>query len=360
MRRLFSVAVVLTLLVLPSAATAASTAPAPIPVSEFRLPADVMNRLRDDFVTDTLQRYPTGSWAPLKMQLDDRQLALMGLPPADVLASLDLTQPMILHPDGRTQQADPALLTFAGTGWFGIRPGAWLLLISGNSVGWCSAAHVYGAPGSYDISTAGHCGRTGDPVTMIGVVGDNTPILMTIGRFATSHDGGIGNDWALIDIDAAYQHLVTPTMAFWGGPRGMFTSTGAVASVGFKGNNLLRPEVTVTPNPFLAQGIAHYGHGTGIGAGGTPRAGAAIHWGPDHFMFSGAITPGDSGSGSNTTGGDAVGDTMEAAGINTHIYVDAVLRNGIGVLAGTRATKVSGTLANGQIVPYPVPIAGLP
>jgi hypothetical protein len=29
-------------------------------------------------------------------------------------------------------------------------------------------------------------------------------------------------------------------------------------------------------------------------------------------------------------------------------------------MGGTRATAVSGNLANGQIVPYPVPISGLP
>jgi hypothetical protein len=36
------------------------------------------------------------------------------------------------------------------------------------------------------------------------------------------------------------------------------------------------------------------------------------------------------------------------------------MRSGIGIMGGTRATQVSGTLANGQIVPYPIPIAGLP
>jgi hypothetical protein len=77
-------------------------------------------------------------------------------------------------------------------------------------------------------------------------------------------------------------------------------------------------------------------------------------------MFTGVLTPGDSGSGSNTLAGDTVGATMEAAGINTHIYVDPLMRKGIGIMGGTRATQVAGTLANGQIVPYPVPAPGLP
>ena len=50
---------------------------------------------------------------------------------------------------------------------------------------------------------------------------------------------------------------------------------------------------------------------------------------------------------------------MEAAGTITHIYVDPLMRDGIGIMAGTRTTKV-GTPTNGQIVPYPVPISGLP
>src|SRR5439155_4504835 len=112
--------------------------------------------------------------------------------------------------------------------------------------------------------------------------------------------------------------------------------------------------------PTLVQQIVHYGHGVGVGAGGTPRSATAISWRADHFMFFGAISPGDSGSGSNTLTGDAVGDNREAAGINTHLWVDPLMRNGFGIMGGTRATQVSGTLANGQIVPYPAPVAGAP
>jgi hypothetical protein len=224
-------------------------------------------------------------------------------------------------------------------------------------------AHVYGAPGSYDISTAGHCGRPGDTATVIagtGNRGDATGvILLDFGTFATSHDGGLGNDWALIDINPAYQGLVTPTMCFWGGPRGMYTNTGQVVGVNFPNNGLV-PQVSLTPDPTLAQTVVHYGHGTGVGAGGTPRAGEAIAWGASHFMFFGAISPGDSGSGANTLLGDTVGANMEAAGIMTHLFIDPLMRQGLGIMGGTRATAVAGTLANGQIVPYPAPVPGLP
>jgi hypothetical protein len=139
-------------------------------------------------------------------------------------------------------------------------------------------------------------------------------------------------------------------MAFWGGPIGTYTATGEVVSA-----DLVNGGVSVTPNPTLVQQVVHYGHGAGIGAGGTPRSGTAITWRPNYFAFFGAITPGDSGSGSNTLTGDTVGANREAAGINTHIYVDGSLRTGLGLMAGTRATLVGATLANGQIVPYPAP-----
>ena len=361
MRRFVVLAIALALAAVPAVATARpSVEAAQVSLSEYKISSTSMERLQSSFAEQKLSRYKPGTWAPMRMELTNKDLALMGLPSAKTLRKMDFSRPTAFNKDGSTTQMDPAVVSFAGTGYFGIRPGAWILLISGNSIGWCSAAHVFGSPGSYDISTAGHCGKTGDIATVIGAVGNNTPVLIDFGKFATSHDGGVGNDWALIDIFPQYQHLVTPTMAFWGGPRGSFTKTGSVATLGFAKNNLLAPRVTLNPDPFLAQGIAHYGHGTGIGAGGTPRVGSSISWGVDHFMFFGAITPGDSGSGSNTTGGDTVGAVNEAAGINTHIYVDPLMRKGLGIMAGTRVTEVSGTLANGQLIGYPAPVPLLP
>jgi len=223
-------------------------------------------------------------------------------------------------------------------------------------------AHVYGSPGAYQISTAGHCGKTGDIGTVIGAVGNHTergapvPVLIDFGRFSKSTgDAGIGKDWALISVDPAYQSLVSPTMAFWGGPFGIYTRTGEVVST-----NLSRGQVALTPDPLLVQQVVHYGHGAGVGAGGTPRTGTAITWRSTYFTFFGAITPGDSGSGTNTLAGDPVGSQRQAAGINTHIYVDSSLKTGVGLMAGTRATSVTATLANGQLVPYPAPVSGAP
>jgi hypothetical protein len=356
-----------------------------VKLREYRLPQTTLTKLRSDWVGQLTSRYPAGSWAPLKFKLSNRDLRLMGLPPKKVLLSHRYRVPTAVYPNGKMVRlagpkskrrkpssggqsgsgtADsPGVATFAGTGFFGIRPGAWLLLLNGNSVGWCSMAHVYGTPGAYAVSTAGHCGKPGDIGTVIGAVGNHSvngqtvPVLLDFGKFSTSHDAGLGHDWALISVFSQYQSLVTPTMAFWGGPIGMYTSEGDLASVNLNGNT---PSVSLNPNPALVQQIVHYGHGTGIGTGGTPRSGTAISWRPDHFMFFGAITPGDSGSGANTLTGDGLGDNREAAGIITHLWVDPLMREGVGIMGGTRATQVTAPLADGQLLPYPAPVPILP
>ena len=347
-----------------------SSAPKAVTIGEFTLSAEKTDVLRERWLAQLTEKYGANTWAPMRMELSDADLALMGLPSAKVLRAQRYAVPTSFQtkasngkgggkqqePAPNPEASNPGLVAFAGTGYFGIRPGAWLLYITDNSIGWCSAAHVFGSPGSYRVSTAGHCGKSGDIVSMIGLVGDNVPVILDIGRTSTSVDGGLGNDYAFIDVYPEYQHLVTPTMAFWGGPRGVYTSQGDVVAT--EGRRI-PPDVTLNPDPTLVQQIVHYGHGTGVGAGGTPRSASAISWRADNFMFFGAISPGDSGSGSNTLLGDAPGDNMEAAGINTHIYIDVLMRQGFGIMGGTRTSKI-GTPANGQIVPYPAPAPGLP
>jgi hypothetical protein len=348
-------------------ATAATRASAPaVHLREYRISQPAMDALRHDFVHQILANNKMGTWAPMKMTLDNRDLALMGLPSKHFLLTHRFSRPTLVTTDGHeTPVALPTAATFAGTGWFGIRPGAWLLTVTNKEIGWCSMAHVYGAPGSYEISTAGHCGKSGDLGTVIAAAGNRGDatgvVLLDFGKYVKSTgDAGIGKDWALIGVDSAYQSLVSPTMAFWGGPRGIYTRVGDVVGAQvITAKGAIAPKASLDPDPLLAQQIVHYGHGAGIGAGGTPRTGAAITWRSGYYAFFGAITPGDSGSGANVVTGD-LGNTMEAAGINTHIYVDASLKTGLGYLAGTRATLVSATLANGQLVSYPVPFPGGP
>src|SRR3954470_1898931 len=146
-----------------TAATSGSTSGA-WRYSEYRISSSALDTLRTDFVNQILSTHRTGTWAPMKMTLNDRDLRLMGLPSKNFLLKHRFSKPTLVTPDGRTQDASglPTAATFAGTGYFGIRPGAWLLTVTDQEIGWCSMAHVYGAPGSYKISTAGHCGKAGD------------------------------------------------------------------------------------------------------------------------------------------------------------------------------------------------------
>src|SRR5581483_5839759 len=270
---------ILALLVIafPAAASmslAASPAATLASAGEFTVNPDAMCKLRESWVDHLLATYPQGTWAPMKMVLSDSDLALMGLPPRDVLLAQRYAEPTALFP-------------------------------------LCSMAHVYGSPGSYEISTAGHCGKTGDVATVIAAVGNfdrpffglpavSVPILLDFGTFVKSTgDAGIGKDWALIGINAPDQPLVSPTMCFWGGPIGMYRDTGATVAATLLDRNLVSGP-TLSADPFLVQGIVHYGDGAGIGNDGTPRAGTAFYWTSTTMIWEGAITPGDSGSASNT------------------------------------------------------------
>lgn len=311
-----------------------------------------------------------GEWVPLRWEATDADLAMLGLPPREVLVNERFAEPTLVLGDERVP-VDPQLLTptshgfptpttWAGTGCFGIRPGSFAMVITDEFIVLCSLAHVYGSAGNYQISTAGHCTeRTGERWVVIAAVGNRGgaagPVLLDFGSTAkTTGDGGVGNDWALIKIDPEFQPLVTPTMCFWGGPRGAYTETGAVADANVVDGRRVGVFVEpVNPDPSLVAGIVHYGHGLGVGAGGTPRAGAAFLWDTRAVRFESVINQGDSGSGANTADG-------RAAAIVTHILVPGVEGNGLAIAAGTRVTIVPATLAQGQLLPYPVPVPGAP
>ena len=139
--------------------------------------------------------------------MTDEMLDLVGLPPRAVLSKMNFSEPTIVDRRGRTQtMALPdatghGVPPFAGAGWFGIRPGA-LLLINGDLTravpAWCSMAHVYGERGSYDISTAGHCAERGETATVIAAYGNRNgvagPVLLDFGKVTKSVDKGPGRD----------------------------------------------------------------------------------------------------------------------------------------------------------------------
>jgi hypothetical protein len=358
----------------------------------FEVPAGTSTVDNCDFVQEgydkLLAKHETGTTVPLEYEPTDEDLAELGLPPADELAEMEFDEPTMFKKDGSTKTVSkqllaprsqdqaaeapvhhdpnhdgggndggddggsgpnvtgPSVATVAGSSCLGIRPGGWIFNLEGGTISWCTLAHQYG---STQISTAGHCGAQGDEITMIGFVGDNelAPVLLDFGQVSESHANGIGDDWALIDVYDQYQDLMTPTMCFWGGPfLGTYTNEGVLASGSWGGQG---PSVEVNPDPTLVEGIVHYGHGMGIGTSGTPRAGVGASWQSSAFYFVGAIGPGDSGSGANTA-------TTEAAGIITHLYVHPVMKEGVAIAAGTRATEV-GTPTMGLPVGVPAPLS---
>ena len=208
--------------------------------------------------------------------------------------------------------------------FLGIRPGQ-LLIIEGGTL--CTSNFVFtNLSGQYFIGTAGHCGEQGDQVTMLYLPGG----LVDIGTIVLSTgDDGIGNDFALIRIDPALYGDVSPSMAHWGGPTGIYTG-GAPAVV------------------------QHSGWGLVVGTGGTPRAGVGVDFEGDDWRFAGVITPGDSGSAANVLGGAAAGNI-------THIAVDS-RELPPAFMTGTSIAKIMQILGSGyqlatcaSALPWPLP-----
>ena len=168
--------------------------------------------------------------------------------------------------------------------FLGIRPGQFIIVGGGTL---CSTNFVFRNGANWAIGTAGHCGNVGAQVTMLAL----PRVLFNIGTIIKSVNGGPGNDFALIAINPALNSLVSPSMAFWGGPTSNYWG----------------------PNKPLL--VRHIGWGAGVGAGGTPRVGLGVEWSPTLWRFAGLIVHGDSGSG-------AINEKSKAIGNITHIMVD--------------------------------------
>lgn len=208
--------------------------------------------------------------------------------------------------------------------FLGIRPGQ-LIIVNGGVL--CSSNFVFTGGGRYYIGTAGHCGGVGDQVSMLyapkGLVD-----IGTIVRSTGNPGARRAPDFALVQIHSSLTADISPSMAYWGGPTGVFTGTGI-------------------------QPVLHAGWGLVVGTGGTPRAGLAYQWG-DEYRFEGAIVFGDSGSGAVVAGGLAAGNITHIA-VNTGDNVP--VWNG-----GTRMTKILSYLGTGYslatcslAVPWPLP-----
>jgi hypothetical protein len=210
------------------------------------------------------------------------------------------------------------------SGYAGIGPGSEMLFPSG-----CTMNFIFGSPGSYSIGTAGHCvERVGDPVTLLTVApGGADPVgwvLVEVGFVEKRVENGVGADFALVSIKPEYQSWVRPTIPQVLGPCGAYTGDGLTDQ-----RLPLQGHATVD----AGEQIFHYGHGVGIGTGGTPRTGHALYWEAKAFWWAGTIVFGDSGSAARvgTTGLGAAGDVTHLVVNTQHLGATA---------AGTRIAEL--------------------
>jgi hypothetical protein len=172
-----------------------------------------------------------------------------------------------------------------------IRPGSLALTESGFL---CTYNFIYSA--GTQIGTAGHCpSYAAEPFYILSTPAPTIPLVSALGTAGSYSNGGIGNDWALININPSWRAWVDPSMAWLGGPS-CSTWNGASSIV------------------------KHTGHGIQTGlVGSIPRLSDAGPSDGNSFSGYGGVSGGDSGSpmiqvfGVNT--GCALGS---AAGILTH------------------------------------------
>jgi hypothetical protein len=205
----------------------------------------------------------------------------------------------------------------SGLAFTGIRPGAWMIAPS-----WCTMNFIFHGSGSWYIGTAGHCAAVGDEVTLVAAPGG----MMVIGKTVKSIDGGVGRDFALVEIYPEMVQYINPSMAHWGGPQGT--------------------------NANVAEGdpVVHSGHGLAMGTGGTPRAGVVTHVENTAYGWDGAAINGDSGSAVRHAAGPAEGNL-------THLVVDTNWLPAF--IAGTTAVemeRMAGVpICDAPIAPNPLP-----
>jgi hypothetical protein len=146
-----------------------------------------------------------------------------------------------------------------------IRPGA--LFLAGG--GLCTYNFIYGA--GTKIGTAGHCvSSVGQTVSILAA--PSVPLLGALGTVSAFRNGGVGDDWALIDVFPHWHEWVDPNMAYLGGP-----SCSAWAGQG--GN------------------VKSVGHGVQTGlAAAVPRVSTAGASNGNSFSGIGLVSGGDSGS----------------------------------------------------------------
>jgi hypothetical protein len=223
------------------------------------------------------------------------------------------------------------------SGFVGIRPGSFEVFPYG-----CTMNFVFKRGSSYAIGTAGHCvDKVGQHVTLVTVApGTENPVLVDIGKVVIRSYGEnrVAPDFALIAIRPELNDWVFPTIAQIGGPCGIYTSAGvaqaAIPVLLFsKQHDELGPET-----------ITHYGHGLGIGTGGTARTGVAVYWSKQAYYFNSPTIFGDSGSAARVS-------NLAAAGNVTALVVDT--RYPGAFVVGTRMTAIQSIVGSWSLVSSP-------
>jgi hypothetical protein len=219
----------------------------------------------------------------------------------------ELLQSARRRPTQAPAEAGTAIPDLPASGFVGIRPGSFEVFPYG-----CTMNFIFQKSGALYIGTAGHCvDNVGQEVTLLTVApGTDNPVLVTIGTVATRNfnENQIAPDYAVIAIKPELYPWVFSTIAGVGGPCGAYTGSGLVS----------------IPVPKVFQGqdteigleqVAHYGHGLGVGTGGTPRTGVSLYWDTDAYYWDSPSAPGDSGSPVRVS-------TLAAAGNLTDLVID--------------------------------------
>lgn len=224
------------------------------------------------------------------------------------------------------------------SGYIGIRPGSEMIFPYG-----CTMNFIFLRNSGYTIGTAGHCvDKVGQPVTLLTIAPGSPPsidnlVLVEIGTVISRTDNGVGDDFALVSIKPELQSWVWPTIPQVGGPCGSYTGDGLTEQ---------RMPLRRHANLDAGEQIFHYGHGLGIGTGGTARTGHALYWETNAFYWAGSVIFGDSGSAAR------VGTTsLGAAGDVTHLIIFDPKHLG-STAAGTRIARME-QIAGGALVSSP-------
>jgi hypothetical protein len=235
----------------------------------------------------------------------------------------------------------------------------------------CSANFVFQNGTNFGLGTAGHCAAKdalASPVTAFVIPppevcangGSCAPGLYAIGTFSFVHNGGLGDDFALISLYPAFNSWVRPTMPVFGGPTGAFT--GGLAGV--PGGTTQVGQLTATTAAFSPALIGHCGHGLVLGAGGSCRVSAGLFAADTWYAWYGPSTPGDSGSGVEILGNYAEAlNAVPAVADLTHIIIAdfTISRRGDvtagadepGMIAGTQMSAILGMIGSWHLVTGP-------